>query len=142
MRREDHPFTLAHHQVTCFFKFSQSLILCTEANSTSRSWVHNGIPNITYHHKPILYERLKQGALLCYPSLPECWFHYKDDAFAKLHKYKVGGFTKHLNFRESNIQFTMEPKTIGKLAFLHVCEQIKDDGSTKFTIYLKPTLTN
>ena len=62
----------------------------------------------------------------------------------KLDEYdhEVEGFTEYLNSRDPNIKLTMEPVSDGKLAFLDICVHIKDDGSTKVTMYRKPTYTN
>lgn len=84
-------------------------------------------------------ECLQQGALIRYSSLAEGWLHYMDDTFAKLNEYKVGASPSILTL-EGQTSSSPEPEINSILAFLHVCEHIKDDGSNKFTIYPNPTL--
>ena len=49
------------------------------------------------------------------------------------------GFTRNINSIDDNIKFTIEPETNSKLPILDLCTHILDDGSTKLTIYRKPT---
>ena len=51
-------------------------------------------------------------------------------------------FTEHINSIDPHIKFTIEPEKDSKLPFLDLCTYILDDGSTKITIYRKPTHTD
>ena len=51
-------------------------------------------------------------------------------------------FTEHINSIDPHIKFTIEPEKDSKLPFLDLCTHILDDGSTKITIYRKPTHTD
>lgn len=66
-------------------------------------------------------EYFAREALSSYPNPPDCWHRYVDDTFSKLHEYEVEGSTEHLNPRDPNIKFAMEPASDGTLAFLHAC---------------------
>ena len=65
-----------------------------------------------------------------------------DDTFTVLHEYDVEEFTEHINSIDPHIKFTIEPEKDSKLPFLDQCTHILDDGSTKITIYRKPTHTD
>ena len=51
-------------------------------------------------------------------------------------------FTEHINSIDPHTKFTIEPEKDSKLPFLDLCTHILDDGSTKITIYRKPTHTD
>ena len=67
---------------------------------------------------------------------------YVDDTFTVLHEYDVEEFPEHINSIDPHINFTNEPEKDSKLPFLDLCNHILDDGSTKITIYRKPTHTD
>ena len=76
------------------------------------------------------------------PHPPSLWLRYVDDTYVLIHEYDVEGFTSHINNVDDNIKFTIEPETNSKLPFLDLCTHVLDDGSTKLTIYRKPTHTD
>ena len=77
-----------------------------------------------------------------HPPPPSLWLRYMDDTFTVLHEYYVEEFTEHINSIDPHIKFTIEPEKDSKLPFLGLCTHILDDGSTKITIYWKPTQTD
>ena len=76
------------------------------------------------------------------PHPPSLSLRYVDDTFTVLHEYDVEEFTDHINSIDPHIKFRVEPEKDSKLPFLDLCTHILDDGSTKITIYWKPTHTD
>jgi len=70
------------------------------------------------------------------------WLRYVDDTFTELHEYIMEEITEHKNSIDLHIKFTIKPEKDSKLPFLDLCTHILDDGSTKITIYRKPTHTD
>ena len=61
------------------------------------------------------------------PTPPTMWYRYVDDTMAKIHQH---------------IQFTSEQEKDGRIRFLDTCVSINQDGSTKISVYRKPTHTD
>ena len=53
-----------------------------------------------------------------------------------------GSFSEHLNSIDQHIQFTSEQEKDGRIPFLDTCVSINQDGSTKISVYRKPTHTD
>ena len=78
-------------------------------------------------------------ALETAPTQPAMWYRYVDDTMTKIHEGAVSSFSDHLN---SHIRFTSEKEKNGRIPFLNTCLHLKEDGSTKVTVYWKPTHTD
>ena len=87
-------------------------------------------------------EHFESRALDTAPTRPSMWYHYVDDTMTKIHECAVSSFSDHLNSISPNIQFTLEEEKNGRIPFLDTCLHVNEDGSTKVTIYRKPTHTD
>ena len=54
----------------------------------------------------------------------------------------IDSFSEHLNSIDQHIQFTSEQEKDGRIPFLDTCVSINQDGSTKISVYRKPTHTD
>ena len=76
------------------------------------------------------------------PTRPSMWYRYVDDTMTKIHECAVSSFSDHLNSMNPHIQFTSEEEKNGRILFLDTCLHVNEDGSTKVTVYRKPTHTD
>ncbi|XP_067029582.1 uncharacterized protein [Acropora muricata] len=87
-------------------------------------------------------EHFESRALETAPTRPAMWYRYVDDTMAKIHEGAVSSFSDHLNSINPYIRFTSEEEKNGRIPFLDTCLHLKEDGSTKVTVYRKPTHTD
>jgi len=86
--------------------------------------------------------RFEKRAIDTFVEPPMIWKRYVDDTFTKLKIDKVEDFLEHLNKQHQRIQFTSEVQKDGKISFLDTEIHVKEDRSTKVTIYRKETHTD
>ena len=87
-------------------------------------------------------EHFESRALDTTPTPPAMWYRYVDDTMIKIHEGAVKSFSDHLNSINPHIQFTSEEEKNGRIPFLDTCLHVNEDGSTKVTVYRKPTHTD
>ena len=91
----------------------------------------------------MLHGTIRESSHLYSTPPQSLWLRYLDDTFTVLHQYNVEVVTEHINIIDPDIKFTIERhEKDSKLPFMDLCTHILDDGSTKITIYMKPTHTN
>ena len=87
-------------------------------------------------------EQFESRALDTATTPPTMWYRYVDDTMAKIHENAIDSFSEHLNSIDQHIQFTSEQEKDGRIPFLDTCVSINQDGSTKISVYRKPTHTD
>ena len=87
-------------------------------------------------------EQFESRALDTAPTPPTMWYRYVDETMAKIHENAIDSFSEHLNSIDQHIQFTSEQEKDGRIPFLDTCVSINQDGSTKISVYRKPTHTD
>ena len=88
-------------------------------------------------------EVFEEKALATAPHPPKLWIRYVDDTFVIIKSDDIPEFTAHINSLDTNIQFTAEPETDGKLPFLDSCAESRgEEGGIRTVVYRKPTHTD
>ena len=64
------------------------------------------------------------------------------DTMTKIHEYDIQSFTDHINYIDEYNKFTSEEEEDGSILFLDTCVHLEDDGTTRITVYRKPTHTD
>ena len=62
-----------------------------------------------------------------------------DTNFCLWRLFAISKCDEHLNSIDQHIQFTSEQEKDGRIPFLDTCVSINQDGSTKISVYRKPT---
>ena len=87
-------------------------------------------------------EWFETRALATAPHAPSVWCRYVDDSFSVIREEYIEEFTTHINNIAPSIKFTIEREENHQLAMLDTLIHRKEDGTTKITIYRKPTHTD
>ena len=87
-------------------------------------------------------EFFEELALRTAPTKPRLWKRYVDDTCCIVKKGTVEELLTHLNSVRPSIRFTVEVEKDGRLPFLDILLQRRDDGSLDVTVYRKPTHTD
>ena len=89
-------------------------------------------------------EHFEKGALSSSgPLRPRVWKRYVDAVFSILLRMDVGGFLKHINSIDGQIEFTVKEESNGRLPFLDVSIDRMDPGFLVMSVFFasKPTPT-
>ncbi|XP_028408801.1 uncharacterized protein LOC114531377 [Dendronephthya gigantea] len=87
----------------------------------------------------LVMEDVEQRVLASSPIKPLFWKRYVDNVASTVNKNEIDNLLKHLNSIGPSIQFTVEHKSEGKLAFLDTYVHRNIKGSCKTYVYRKPT---
>ena len=90
----------------------------------------------------LVMEDVEERALATTETPPRFWKWYVDDTCTALPSHCINEFLDQLNSVEPSIQFTVEVESDGRLPFLDVLLEHKEDGSISTTVYRKPTHTD
>ena len=94
----------------------------------------------------LFMEWLEEEAIATAPynCRPRLWKRYVDDVLEIIKKGEAENLTAHLDQIDptGSIKFTYEEEQEGSIAFLDTLITRKQDGTTKLSIYRKPTHTN
>ena len=91
----------------------------------------------------LVMDDAESRALTSFPFPPRFWKRYVYDTSCALRADLVEDFHHHhLNSIERSIQFTLETKSEGQLAFLGVLISHNPDRSMDMAVYRKPIHTN
>ncbi|XP_046366414.2 uncharacterized protein LOC124142168 [Haliotis rufescens] len=83
---------------------------------------------------------LEEKALETSPITPLCWFRKVDDTFVILHPNNdPRTLLGHLDYRKTQMQFTLEEETNQQISFLDVLVQKDNNDKLQTTVYRKPT---
>ena len=66
----------------------------------------------------IVMQNIEEQALATYSETLPLLLRYFDDTITAVHENKIDEFHKHLNERNTNVQFTKEIEENGKIPFL------------------------
>ena len=89
----------------------------------------------------LFMEDYEGKALEGYEDPPKYWGRYIDDALAVIKTANIEPFTQHLNAQHTNIQWTSELETDGKLPHARHPDHQKDGWSLMFSVYRKRLLS-
>jgi predicted GIY-YIG superfamily endonuclease len=87
-------------------------------------------------------EEFEKDAIRTAKHPPKIWLRYVDDTFVITQDQYIDELTTHINSRNTNIQFTIERPTDGKLPFLDCLVEHNSDYTIKTSVYRKPTHTD
>ena len=89
----------------------------------------------------VMLQHTEKRALATYHQTLHFWFHYVDDTITILQTDDIDVFHGHLNWQNSDEQFTRELEDNGKIPFLD-CLVSRNDTRLKTTVYRKPMHTD
>ena len=65
------------------------------------------------------------------------WFRFIDDVFSIVKRIQIEELLSHLNKQHERIKFTVEIEQNGRLPFMDLLLQRRDDGSLGTNVYKK-----
>ena len=82
---------------------------------------------------------LESKALKSFSGVPSVWCRYVDDVLSIVKRSLVKDFFDHLNSQHGGISFTVEVEREGRLHFMDVLLQRRENGTISTDVYQKPT---